>query len=150
VQLVRPVAFSPNGTQLLYLVLVRGQGERWYLGNVRGPGFVDQVRRLPFDASTTVMTFVDDRHLAVAFTRGPDTVVRRVTLPRSRDGRVEVGPVMTRFRGAVTRLSVDPSGQWFLAILRGGMLVAWHRRLQPFQVVQGAVAATWLPSQAGG
>jgi hypothetical protein len=150
VQLVRPVAFSPDGTQLLYLLLVRGHGEQWYVGNVRSRGFVDHVRRLRFDAEPAALTFVDDGHIAVAFTRGSDTVVRRIRLPRAPGGRFGIGPVTTRIRGAVTRLSSDPSGRWFSAILRGGMLVVWGPDVRPFQVVGDADAAAWLTTPAGG
>ena len=148
VQRVLPVAFSPDGTQLLYAVGVRGAGERWYVARVSAEGFLDhRPRRLP-SAVGTKWTFLDDRHLAAAFSRFPDTVVRTVTLPRRRSGRVQVGAPMIRFRGSVIRMSADPSGRWFLAVLRGGVLVSWRRDGRRVGRVVGNVeSAAWLPSR---
>jgi hypothetical protein len=151
VQRVLPVAFSPDGTQLLYWVAVRGAGERWYVARVSAQGFLEhRPRRLP-SAVGTKWAFLDDRHLAAAFYRHPYTTVRSVTLPRRRGGRVQVGAPIQKFNGAVIRMSVDPTGRWFLAVLRGGVLVSWSRGgTHVGQIVGNVESATWLPSQVGG
>lgn len=144
VQVVRPEAWSPDGTRLLYLVVVRGRGPRWYVGRVRTQGFVGDVRRLPF-GSDAALTFLDNRHLLVSTPHDGRSVARVATLPRQRDEPVTVGRTMIGVRGVITRLVVDPSRQWVLALEYGGTLVSWKRgKHRAEEVARDIDAATWL------
>ncbi len=143
---VHPLAWAPSGARLLYTVFVKGLGDRYYLGRL-WPAVASRgarLSKLPFDPQDSAVTFVDDRHLAVATWKNGRTDVRLVAVPHDRNGWSK-GTRLFTVPGRVTHLAADASGRHLLALRFGGDLLSWTRGDgEATTVSTGIDAATWL------
>ena len=144
---VHPIAWSPNGRELLYAVEARGSGSGYYVGRLSAHRpFFEARTRLPLDTATTRwVTFVDDGHAATVRWRRGWTEVRVIPIG-TRQHSSTAGTVLIGIRGRVTRLAVDASGRRVLLLRDDGVLLTWARgESKPRRVATGIGAATWLP-----
>lgn len=144
---VHPIAWSPNGRELLYAVEARGSGSGYYVGRLSARRPVLEARtRLPLDTTTTRwVTFVDDGHVATVRWRRGRTEVRVIPIGARRHSST-AKELLIGIRGRFTRFAVDASGRRFLLLRDDGVLVTWARgesKARP--VATGIGAGAWLP-----
>ena len=148
VDTVEPLGWSPDSTQLLYRLGLKGdQDPHYYVGRV-WPVVVQaqtKVTALPYGREITAAAFIDDENVALAeTTTSGGTEVRSWKVDT---GSTELpSPVLFEVAGRVTSLAADPSGQHILAVTQTGDLYRWSQGdARPTKLAAGVTAAVWIP-----
>jgi hypothetical protein len=144
---VLPLAWSPDGTRLLYWVGVEGAARRrLYVGRLWPAVRASETEVLDVEpgSSVSAATFVDADVLAVGTTDG--AVEQLPDRDDSPEGGLLVSTPLFEVPGGVALLTADPSGEHFLAVTEAGDLYRWSRGdAEPTLLATAVTSAAWLP-----
>jgi hypothetical protein len=156
-----PLGWSPDSTELLYRLVLKGDANpHYYVGRLwpAVPQSQTKVTELPGGSNVTAAAFVDNDTVALAVAHAGGTRIQRMpiavagaTLPDGfasapQHAQLEQGDALFEIPGRVSSLVTDHDGGHFLAVTEAGDLYRWSRgEDQPTKVASDVAAATWLP-----